>query len=358
MNELEKYDWMVLVRCNTYNHAPYIVEAMNGFTMQETHFPFVCVIVDDASTDGEQSVIDNYLNEHFDIEDKSNVQHEETDDYILTFARHKTNLNCYFVGIYLKYNHYSLKKPKVPYFARWRDKAKYIAICEGDDYWIDSLKLQKQVHFLENNPGFVECSHNFYIKDERKVEVQTLVEYPGYKQLEFAKHNGVLGFVFDSENYWDNWYTQPLSVVLRNYRSFHDIPHEKYKYYRDVIQHYYYLKKGKGMLLMDIMGVYRKTNGGVYAGKKIIDNERITNNNLRTIYLVERDERVLPVLNKNVISLWREAFSHFKIKESFTLIKDHYRLIPKDEVLPFTKMLVVEPFMIIKRKLTGIKKKR
>ena len=155
MNEQEKYDWMVYVSCMTYNHAPYIVDAMNGFTMQETNFPFVCAVVDDASTDGEQEVIKSYLDEHFDLEDKNVVRHEETDDYVLTFARHKTNVNCYFAVLYLKYNHYSIKKSKAPYISQWRDNAKYIAICEGDDYWIDSLKLQKQVDFLENNPDYV-----------------------------------------------------------------------------------------------------------------------------------------------------------------------------------------------------------
>ena len=153
MNEQEKYDWMVYVSCMTYNHAPYIVDAMNGFTMQETNFPFVCAVVDDASTDGEQEVIKCYLDEHFDLEDKNVVRHEETDDYVLTFARHKTNKNCYFAVLYLKYNHYSIKKPR-PYLAQWRDKAKYIAICEGDDYWTDPLKLQKQISFLDEHTDY------------------------------------------------------------------------------------------------------------------------------------------------------------------------------------------------------------
>lgn len=155
MNEQEKYDWMVYVSCMTFNQASYIVDAMNGFTMQDTTFPFVCAIVDDASTDGEQGVIKNFFNEHFDLEDKNIVRHEETDDYVLMFARHKTNLNCYFAVIYLKYNHYSIKKSKTPYISQWRDNAKYIALCEGDDYWIAADKLQKQVILLEKNQNCV-----------------------------------------------------------------------------------------------------------------------------------------------------------------------------------------------------------
>lgn len=146
--------WMVYVSCMTYNHAPYIVDALNGFTMQETTFPYVCAVIDDASTDGEQEIIKNYLQEHFDLEDTSIVRNEETDEYVLTFARHKSNKNCYFAVLYLKYNHYSIKKSKIPYIQEWRDNSKYIAVCEGDDYWIAPNKLQMQVKFLEEHPDY------------------------------------------------------------------------------------------------------------------------------------------------------------------------------------------------------------
>lgn len=157
MSEQEKYDWMVYVSCMTYNQASYIEDAMNGFTMQETNFPFVCAVVDDASTDGEQNIINNYLINNFDLEDKKVVRQEDTDDYFLTFARHKTNTNCYFAVLNLKYNHYK-KKSKVPYILQWRDRAKYYAVCEGDDYWIDPHKLMKQVEALETHPDVDMCT--------------------------------------------------------------------------------------------------------------------------------------------------------------------------------------------------------
>lgn len=146
--------WMVYIQCSTFNHAPYITDAMNGFTMQQTDFPFVCAIVDDASTDGEPEVIRKYLQDNFDLEDKSVVRNEETDDYVLCFAQHKTNKNCYFAVLWLKYNHYSIKKSKKQYYREWENNAKYIAICEGDDYWIDSQKIRKQVDFLEHNSEY------------------------------------------------------------------------------------------------------------------------------------------------------------------------------------------------------------
>ena len=156
----QKIPFLVRVSCMTYNHAPYIEDAMNGFTMQQTDFPFVCTIVDDASTDGEPEVIRKYLQEHFDLDDKVIVRNEETDDFVMTFARHKDNHNCYFAVYLLKYNHYSIKKNKFPYYAEFIDQTKYAALCEGDDYWIDRQKIQRQYLFLDNEPKYVAISEN------------------------------------------------------------------------------------------------------------------------------------------------------------------------------------------------------
>ncbi len=144
-------NFLVRVDCITYNHAPYITDTMDGFCMQITTFPFVCTIIDDASTDGEPEVIKKYLKEHFDLDDKDVARFEDTDDYHLVFARHKTNHNCFFAVLFLKYNHYSVKKPKREYIKEWRD-AEYVAFCEGDDYWIHPDKLQLQVNYLKANP--------------------------------------------------------------------------------------------------------------------------------------------------------------------------------------------------------------
>lgn len=174
MNELKKYNWMVCVHCATYNHAPYIEDAMNGFCIQKTTFPFVCVIVDDASTDKECEVINDYMIEHFEHTDITQIM-EETEDYVMTFAQHKDNKNCFFAFHQLKYNHGSIKKSRVPYYTKWDNNAKYIARCEGDDYWIDSLKLQKQVDYMDNHPGhsLCFCSHkNLYPSGEIQIETR------------------------------------------------------------------------------------------------------------------------------------------------------------------------------------------
>ena len=144
-------NYLLCVSCMTYNQSAYITDAMNGFCMQQTNFPFVCTIVDDASTDGEQEVIRQYLNDNFDLQDAS-IAYEKDEAYgHVAFARHKTNVNCFFAVVYLNENHYSQRKPKAPYLKEWTDNVKYIALCEGDDYWTDPLKLQKQVRYMENH---------------------------------------------------------------------------------------------------------------------------------------------------------------------------------------------------------------
>ncbi len=158
----KEYKWMVCTRCFTYNQAPYIEQTMNGFAVQETTFPVVTLIVDDASTDGEPEVIRQYLDRHF--EEPYCI--EETDYAHIICARHKTNHNCEFVVLLLKFNHYSIKKPKMSYIAKWTENAKYQAICEGDDYWITPDKLEKQVEFLERNDDFVLSYTNAIVVDK------------------------------------------------------------------------------------------------------------------------------------------------------------------------------------------------
>ena len=150
------YKYTVCTQCWTFNHAPYIVDAMNSFTMQETTFPVVTVIVDDCSTDGEQDIIRKYLDENF----EEPFRMEETEYAHIICAHHKTNPNCQFVVLFLRFNHYSIKKPKPPYLTEWLDNAKYHAICEGDDYWTDSNKLQKQVDYMEQATDVTLCFHN------------------------------------------------------------------------------------------------------------------------------------------------------------------------------------------------------
>lgn len=156
---MEYPKFKVCCRCFTFNHAKYITDAMNGFTMQQTSFPFVCTIVDDASTDGEQEVIRKYVEDNFDFSEGSAAFNKETDYAYITYAQHKTNKNCYFAVLCLKENHYSQRKSKMGYLSEWRDMCEYEALCEGDDYWIMPEKLEKQVTFLDCNTAYSMCFH-------------------------------------------------------------------------------------------------------------------------------------------------------------------------------------------------------
>lgn len=187
----QEYKYMVVTSCMTYNHAPYIVDAMNGFAMQETTFPVYYLITDDASTDGEPEVIRQYLADHF----QTPYRIEETDDYYLICANHNTNSNCIFIVFLLKYNHYSIKKSKLPYQAEWRDNAKYIAFCEGDDYWIHPQKLQMQVDSMERDDSYVLCYTNYNILlQNREVissNIKNLPESGDYSLDQIVKGNKV-----------------------------------------------------------------------------------------------------------------------------------------------------------------------
>ena len=182
---------MVYVSCMTYNHALYIKDALDGFCMQQTNFPYVCVIVDDYSTDGEIDILQQYLQDNFKLEDKNIASKEETDDYVKVFARHNTNVNCHFAVFFLKYNHYRAKKRKAPYVSPYRNVSKYYSICEGDDYWITPNKLQKQYDFLETHPDCSLCGTNGQVEWTNGSKKSNLFNY--YKHNHFVSPEEVIG---------------------------------------------------------------------------------------------------------------------------------------------------------------------
>ena len=107
--------WMVCVRCYTYNQSRYINDALNGFVIQQTNFPFICTIIDDASTDGEPEILESYFHDHFDIGNKDIFRNEKYETHSLLYAQHKENKNCFFAVILLNtLLSNSLKSPRFP----------------------------------------------------------------------------------------------------------------------------------------------------------------------------------------------------------------------------------------------------
>lgn len=195
----------ILVECMTYNHSRFITDAMNGFCLQQTDFPYVCTIMDDASNDGEPDVIKAFFYNNFDVDDANIYRKEETTDYIFLFARHKTNRNCFFAVFFLKVNHCRLKKDKSQYLVRWKEHVDYIAMCEGDDFWTDSEKLQKEYVYLNNHPekGLVYTNCNVLFHDEGIIHKDVFSS--GY----FKSTNSYKDFLLEGK------YLTPCSWVYR-----------------------------------------------------------------------------------------------------------------------------------------------
>lgn len=133
---------LVSINCITYNQVNYIRQCLEGFLIQKTNFDYEVLIHDDASTDG-------------------------TDDIIREYAQKYPTI---IKPIFEKENQYSKGIPISATFNYPRVKGKYIAVCEGDDYWTDPYKLQKQVDFLNNHPDYAMCFHDCYIRNETQNE--------------------------------------------------------------------------------------------------------------------------------------------------------------------------------------------
>lgn len=185
---MEEEKYIVAIRCMTYNQSSYITDALNSFVMQQTKFPYLAVIFDDASTDGEQGIIKRYLEEHFDYSIKAGFKQWENEEAFYVYARHKENINCRFFVVYLKKNLYKTQR-KDELIKEWCD-AKYIALCEGDDYWTDPLKLQKQVDFLEEHEEVGICYTDYSRLNEATNEItHSMFEEQGqYRPTSYEQH--------------------------------------------------------------------------------------------------------------------------------------------------------------------------
>ena len=322
----DNYQYTVCTRCFTYNQEAFILDALNGFVAQKTDFPVVYVIVDDASTDNEPQIIRGFFLDNFNTHDPGVAFQEKKDYGEILYAQHKINKNCFFVILFLKENHYSQKKSKIPYFSRWVDESKYIAYCEGDDYWTDPLKLQKQVRFLDDNPQYNICSHDFtrFFQDSLSFDNKTY-----YSKL-FFNMTSCEGIEYSLDTYFDRWWTQPLSCVYRNGEYLKQIPVSSYPYYKDDLLYYYVLKEGKGMLFRDSMGVYRVHSGGVWSGTSKIQHAQRAIYNAFNTYFVEGDDRAFKRINREELSLLKALFNQRSYWEVIKQLYDFWEKAPKN----------------------------
>lgn len=212
--------WMV-----TYNHEKYLAQALDGVLMQQANFNIEVIIGEDCSTDGTRDVLEEYVKRNPDI--IRPVYHEQN------------------VGGYK--NAYEFTLPLC--------KGKYIACLEGDDYWTDPLKLQKQVDFLEANPDYVFTFHDSVILNQNSGETRLRI---GDRKIDV---NIDLKSLILQNN------IPTASIVFRNVLDHRLLP----DWFAKITKADYGLcvllaEKGPGKFLPGAMSVYRVHDGGAWSG--------------------------------------------------------------------------------------------
>ena len=211
---------LVSIRCITYNHEKYIRDALEGFVMQKTNFKFEAIVHDDASTDNTAAIIEEYAKKYPDI----------------------------IKPIFETENQYSKKDGSLSRIMNAACKGKYIAMCEGDDYWTDPYKLQKQVDFLESHPDYSMCFHQVKIETEKE-DLKQL--YQNLEEREY-NHNEIL----------ETWTVPTCSAMIKN-EIFNNVPRDTRFIASDIILFLSATKYGRIYCLSDIMGVYRRSSSGM-----------------------------------------------------------------------------------------------
>lgn len=216
---------LVAIKCTVFNHEPYLRDCFEGFVMQKTNFRFIVVAHDDASTDGSAAIIREYAEKYPEI----------------------------FRPIYETENQYSKHDGSLTRIMNEACKgAKYIASCEGDDYWTDPLKLQKQVDFLEAHPDFVACCtrYQYYYLNTKKYDID---------HFEGLFDNGQEGIEYNHDNYFEiGRLPQVLTMMYRADTFPPDAYYHKLKNGQDDAMYYCMTLYGKIWLMNEVTGVYRK----------------------------------------------------------------------------------------------------
>lgn len=261
----------------TYNHGPYLKQAIEGVLNQKINFRHELIICNDASPDGSDEIIRQYAEKYPDI---------------IRYYRHEKNIGF----------------EENQRFAFEKCRGKYVAYCEGDDYWTDENKLQFQVDFLDHNPEFVMTTARTIAYQQRTGEMLT-----GGKDEIFEGR----AFVdYDQGSFFKERPTQTLTYLIR--REAIDLKWvDVYPNYRDLYYFYHALEFGKGRAFNKVVGVYRLHEGGIYSA---LDIEKQLNTSIN--------------LFKNIKKINNENRADVQILKDYdTLINKYYYL--KNFPLPF-----------------------
>ncbi len=221
---------MVTIKCFTYNQEKYIRQCLDGFVMQKTNFRFEAIVHDDASTDGTADIIREYETKYPDI----------------------------IKPIYETENQYSKHDGSLERIVDEHTHGKYVAICEGDDYWIDPLKLQKQFDFMEAHP---ECSLCFHANYDLFPSSEKMIHKPKEIKHFYSPEDVILGgggFMATNSMFYRGEYLQK---------------EERPDFWKncpigDLPSMLYYVTKGKLGYIDEVMSVYRRQAIGSWSTRQ------------------------------------------------------------------------------------------
>ena len=256
---------LVSICCQTYNHEKFIAQCLDGFVMQKTNFRFEILVHEDASTDNTASIIKEYESKYPDL----------------------------FRCVYQTVNQYAIQNT-LSNILLPMSKGKYIALCEGDDYWTDPLKLQKQVDFLEKNEEFSICAHAVK-KIDGNSEKLGIFSKPGiYTRIQFLKDYSI----------------STLSTVFRNikidYSLLNKYPTGDFPLFMMLLENH------KAYVMPEIMGVHRTHEGGAWSMKGQIYQAEIAIKNFESMQenLKLSDDEAQFITNK--LTEFKEILSYYK----------------------------------------------
>lgn len=207
----------------TYNHEKFLAQAIESALMQKTSFPIEIVVADDCSKDCTPSIVNGFVRKY---------------PHVVRPVPRTMNLG-------VKRNFTS---------AIHECRGEYVALLEGDDYWIDEYKLQKQVDFLENNPEYILVGSNALVVDEDD----------GFKKAALLLNTVVESFDFTTADLLNKNPLPTLTVMFRN-RVVTDFPLEYFasSIGGDRIIYMLLSRHGKCRFINQVLGVYRVHRGGV-----------------------------------------------------------------------------------------------
>lgn len=267
---------LLSISCITYNHIEFIAEAIDGFLMQETTFPVEILIHDDASTDGTDQVVADY--------------HRQYPDLIKPIYQ-CVNQHSQGVRVSMKFQY-----PRV--------RGKYVALCEGDDYWTHPNKLQKQVDFLEKNPQASFVFHNAVVLDEvsKKVSLyDTEANGRWYCRADLIKRNMIPTASKVTRT----------ALIARDIQLPVGVP-------GDWVGHFTESDYGNFYYTPDVMSVYRIHPSGIWSSQD--DLKRIANT-LRTLDYFEtlNGDEFHDVIKRCKVALYTELMIKTAIKDDEVL---------------------------------------